>query len=275
MEFIINDLPIYYEEHGQGKPVLCLHGFSYDMESIKGCMEPFFAGKPGYKRIYLDMPGMGKTPGADWIKNADIMLDIFKQFIKSVIGEEGFLLAGNSYGGYMSLGLAADEELDIEGIFLFAPVTVTDFDSRTLPECEDEDLFVEDGLEDSIPEADEDIFDDFINSAVIATTHIWQRYKKEIAPGYGSYDKEFTKKYREGGYALSFESKFKELSFDKPVTLMVGRQDEGCGYEDQWNTLKGLPRLTFVALDRAGHLLQMEHPNTFNFHLADWLEKVK
>ena len=58
----INDVPVYYEEHGQGKPILCLHGFTEDSGSMKGCLEPFFKDVSGYRRIYLDMPGMGKTP---------------------------------------------------------------------------------------------------------------------------------------------------------------------------------------------------------------------
>jgi len=106
MEYMVNDLPIYYEVHGKGKPVLCLHGFTEDHRSMTGCLEPFFQDIEGYRRIYLDMPGMGKTPARDWIKNADMMLDVLKQFIKGVIGDEGFLLVGTSYGGYMSLGLA-------------------------------------------------------------------------------------------------------------------------------------------------------------------------
>ena len=263
---------IYYEEHGQGKPILCLHGFTEDSRSMKGCLEPFFKGVLGYRRIYLDMPGMGQTPAIDSIKNAEDMLALLKQFIKDVIGDEQFLLVGTSYGGYMSLALAADDASQIDGMFLFGPCIIADDEERILPDVEDEELFVEDGLEDEF-EDDED-FDDFINTAVNATREVWDRYQAEILPAYKAADRSFTDNYRESGYALSSESKFASLDFPNPITVMVGKQDESVGYEDAWNTLKHLPKLTYLCLNGAGHLMQLENPTAFNFQLKDWLEKT-
>ncbi|MCL2619484.1 MAG: alpha/beta hydrolase [Defluviitaleaceae bacterium] len=273
MEYKVRDLAIYYEEHGQGKPVLCLHGFTEDHRSMKGCLEPVFAGVNGYRRIYLDMPGMGKTPAADWIKNADDMLDVLKQFIQGVIGDEGFLLVGTSYGGYMSLGLAVDGKTNIDGIFMYGPCVVSDSDERKLPDVEDDDLFVEDGLEDEF-EDDED-FEDFLNEAVQATREVWERYKAEILPAYKIANSEFCKNYRKNGYALSTEAKFGDLELNKPVTVMAGKQDEGVGYEDAWDKLNHLPKLTYVALNGTGHFMHLENPAAFNFHLQDWLTKIK
>jgi len=263
-------MKIYYEEYGQGKPILCLHGFTEDNRSMKGCLEPLFQNKPGYRRIYLDMPGMGKSPAQDHIKNADIMLDELKKFIAEVIGNESFLLVGTSYGGYMTLGLASDKSLSIDGIFLFAPCIVSNFDDRKIPDVDDEDLFVEDGLEDAFE--DNEDFDDFLDVAVVATKETWHRYENEILPAYKIVDKNFTEQYRENGYALSLEPQFKALQFAKPVAILVGRQDESVGYEDAWDVLKHLPRLTYTALDFAGHLLQLEHPQVFNLHLNEWLD---
>ncbi|WP_369703956.1 alpha/beta fold hydrolase [Clostridium moutaii] len=58
-----------------------------------------------YKRIYIDLPGMGKTKAEDWIINSDVMLDIVIDFIEKIISNESFLLAGESYGGYLSRGI--------------------------------------------------------------------------------------------------------------------------------------------------------------------------
>jgi len=68
-------------------------------------MEPVFKEKTAYKRIYFDLPGMGKTRAADWIANSDVMLDIVLEFIDHIIPGENFLLAGESYGGYLSRGI--------------------------------------------------------------------------------------------------------------------------------------------------------------------------
>ena len=37
MECIIKELPIYYEIHGSGMPVVMIHGWSVDHRLMKGC----------------------------------------------------------------------------------------------------------------------------------------------------------------------------------------------------------------------------------------------
>ena len=281
MECLINDLPIYYEEYGHGKPVLCLHGFPENHLSMKGCVEPFFQNISGYRRIYLDMPGMGKTPGRDWVKNADIMLDTLKKFVDKVIGDESFLLIGFSYGGYMALGMAYDSNIKIDGVFLIAPVTVAVHGERKLPNSEES--FIEEGLKESISDEDMDDFDDFFLEDVrVATMETWQRYKNEILPVYKmgadgtlpAWNTDFCKSYR-NGFGLSFESQFKSLQFAKPMTVLAGRLDNSTGYEDPWNILNHLPHLTFVVLDGIGHNIQIENVDAFNFHMQDWLKRIK
>ena len=51
----------YYEEYGEGKPILIIHGLTCSMELMKGCIEPIFKEVNGYKRIYIDLLGMGKS----------------------------------------------------------------------------------------------------------------------------------------------------------------------------------------------------------------------
>ena len=270
MECLINDLPVYFEEYGAGKPILCLHGYSLDIRSTMGCFEPFFQNKQGYRRIYLDMPGKGKTPARDWVKNADIMLDILKQFAHKVIGNEGFLLTGHSYGGYMALGMAQDTNLTIDGIFLLCPVVITDFKERNLPKATK--VIEEKGLRDIICSDDLKDFEDFLNGTTLANKETWHRYKNEILSGLKVADKNFTAEYRKNGYGFSFETELNKLQYANPITVLTGRQDGVTGYEDPWNTLKYLPRLTFAALDGAGHMPQIEKTEAFNFYLKNWLE---
>ena len=269
MECIINDLVIYYEEYGSGKPILCLHGFTEDHNSMKGCLEPFFKNLSGYRRIYLDMPGMGKTVAKDWVKNADTMLEVLKKFVDEVICDKSFLLVGTSYGGYRALGMAMAMNMKIDGMFLFGPCTVTDYEKRKLPN--NFERFVEKGLEESIDKEEFEDFKNFLGESVVATKETWNRYKNEILPAYKIADTNFCKKYRENGYSFSFESKLNNLQFNNPVTVITGRQDSSIGYEDSWDILKHLPKFTFVALDGVGHMMQIETPMVLNVHLHDWI----
>ncbi len=63
MQCMVQGIPVYYETYGSGLPIMLLHGYTPDHRVTKGCMEPLFAQRPGWQRIYLDLPGMGQTPG--------------------------------------------------------------------------------------------------------------------------------------------------------------------------------------------------------------------
>jgi len=271
VECLINDLPVYYEEYGIGKPVLCLHGFMEDHRVMIGCLEPFFQNTKGYRRIYLDLPGMGKTPSRDWVENADIMLSILKEFANKIIGDESFLLVGLSYGGYMALGMVFDSHMKIDGIFLMCPCVITEYSKRNLPVKND--IAIEQGLESVIKSTDD--FSDFISMAVVATRETWHRFENEVLPGFKMADKNFVSNFRKNGYGFTFENQLKELEFTNPVCILTGKQDDGVGYEDTWELLKHLPRLTFTVLDNAGHLLQIENEEIFNVHLSGWLKRIK
>ena len=67
MNTTVRGTPIYFESYGDGMPIVALHGFPTDHRSMKGMLEPIFTERTGYKRLYLDLPGMGKSKGAEWI----------------------------------------------------------------------------------------------------------------------------------------------------------------------------------------------------------------
>ena len=61
MFFTYQGNKLYYKVIGQGKPVLAIHGLGCSSELMEGCLEPIFEKHAGYKRIYLDLPGMGRS----------------------------------------------------------------------------------------------------------------------------------------------------------------------------------------------------------------------
>jgi pimeloyl-ACP methyl ester carboxylesterase len=71
----VNGIQVHYDQHGSGTPVLALHGVGVDHREIMGALEPLFAGRPGYRRVYPDLPGMGRTPAPETIDSTDAVLD--------------------------------------------------------------------------------------------------------------------------------------------------------------------------------------------------------
>jgi len=105
MECELEKITVHYETFGEGKPIIMIHGWDADHRQAVDHFEPVFSQRDGWKRIYPDSPGMGKTRGENWITSSDHMLDVMTQFIDHVIPEQRFALAGISYGGYLSRGL--------------------------------------------------------------------------------------------------------------------------------------------------------------------------
>ncbi len=122
MKCRVKDIDVHYEIVGNGRPILMLHGYWIDHHSMVGAMEPIFSSQNGWQRIYIDLPGMGQTPGAAWITSSDQMLDVVDEFVAQVIGDASFAVAGLSYGAYIARGLLHRRFAQINGLFLFAPI---------------------------------------------------------------------------------------------------------------------------------------------------------
>jgi pimeloyl-ACP methyl ester carboxylesterase len=266
MECKIKNLSINYEIIGNGKPVVMLHGYYVDHRLMAGCMEPIFSDKEGYKRIYIDLPGMGKSEGAEWIKSSDDMLDIVISFIEKIIPNENFLLAGQSYGGYLARGVIEKMPTRVEGTLLICPVIIPVYEKRSVEEhavlVKDEEF-----LSKLTPEEAEDF------NLVVQNERTYERTKNEYC-GFEIADDTFLQNLQQNGYGFSFDVDKVNKKIDKPTLILLGKQDGCVGYKDAWSILKNFPRATFAVLDRAGHCLQLEQENLFNSLINDWLIRV-
>jgi hypothetical protein len=58
----LSNLPVYYEVIGEGKPILMIPGIPSDHQIIKSWMEPIFASRTGWQRIYFTCPAPDERP---------------------------------------------------------------------------------------------------------------------------------------------------------------------------------------------------------------------
>ena len=107
MERRVGDVAVHYVEHGEGRPVLVLHGVGVDHREAEACFEPALGAYRGLRRIYPDLPGMGRTPAPAALRCADDVLDVLLGFTDEIVGEEPVLFAGHSAGAYYAQGCAA------------------------------------------------------------------------------------------------------------------------------------------------------------------------
>lgn len=90
---------------GSGCNIIFIHGWTMNHRDEARTYGPIFAGTSGWRRNYLDLPGMGHTSASPDIHDMDGMLAAVLNAIEVFVGSERFLLAGTSAGAYLALGV--------------------------------------------------------------------------------------------------------------------------------------------------------------------------
>lgn len=272
MEGELEDITIYYESFGEGRPIIMLRGWSLNHRSMLSDMEPLFKYRQGWKRIYLDLPGHGRTSGKDWITNQDKILDVVLDFIHKVIPGQRFAVAGGSAGAYLARGIAYHKSRLLDGVLLIVPMIVADDAKRTIPSrntlVEDPALMA--GLEPDVAEV--------LNQLAVVQSQKWVDAWKAISdPTDGTGDEEFQAKIRENPehYAFTFDVDAMSKPCTAPALIITGRQDSVVGYRDAWKIVENYPRATFAVLDRAGHGLYIEQEELVHALFNEWLDRVE
>src|SRR5699024_10303223 len=75
-----------------------------------------------HRRIYPDLPGMGRTPADARLTSNDDVVDLLLGLADELIGPHSYLVAGHSYGAYLARGLADADPGRVAGLALVAPV---------------------------------------------------------------------------------------------------------------------------------------------------------
>ena len=55
------------------------------------------------------------------------------------------------------------------------------------------------------------------------------------------------------------------------MLILTGKQDSIVGYADAYSIIENYHRVRFLALDGAGHNLEIEQPEIFSSHMKNWL----
>lgn len=115
-EIFIKGCRVHYQKHGNGLPIMLLHGFGETGSVWKEQIE-FFKNK--YQLLIPDLPGSGKSTLGN---EAESSMDFFAEVVFQILKKEGLkkmVLIGHSMGGYISLAFAKKypERLIALGLF--------------------------------------------------------------------------------------------------------------------------------------------------------------
>jgi pimeloyl-ACP methyl ester carboxylesterase len=269
VDSMVNGIPVHYAQHGTGTPFLALHGGEVDHREITGALEPVFAERPGYRRIYPDLPGMGRTPAPETIDSTDAVLDTLLGLVDDVIGEEAFLVVGHSYGGYLARAIANRRPGQVAGLALICSLAGEQVRGDERPEHvvlhAADDLDLDGTLEPAMAA-------EFRNYLVVQTPETLRRFQETVAPGVALADQAALERIFARWQLRTAPEQ--APAYTNPTLILAGRQDATVGYAGSWRLLEHYPRATFAVLDRAGHGLPHEQVGLVTALMAEWLDRV-
>lgn len=265
---MIDDAEIHYKVIGHGIPIIFLHGWGINHLIWKNQFEKI--GKINlrkFQRIYLDLPGMGTSITNHRIHNSNDMQNIIIKFITSIIGSQKFILAGESYGGYLARGLLRSIDDQIIGLLLLCPLIIPGY--RTGSHSEHITLEIDQVFIKSLPR---EKITGYQELSVVQTKKTYHDYFKDINTTISKGNESFLKHELDGSFTEDINQN--PFIFKKPMTVLIGRQDTEVGFKDQYNIFKDFPRASIFILDKAGHNLQFEQKRIFRTAVIELLKRV-
>lgn len=266
MECRLGDTVLYFEEVGIGRPVLFLHGMPLDHRHIANDFEPIFGKRSGWRRLYPDLPGMGKTHAPDWLTNQDQILELVSNFMDTVAAGERFVVGGTSYGAYLARGLIYQRGADIDGLLLNVSPSYTSKQPLPQPLVVHQDPAFLAALT-----PDEQDMQGFIVAQSLA---LLQEFRDVFHPAGAIADETFLQRLDQN-FTFSFDADMLPTPFPAPALFLTGRHDNWCGYQGTYTLLESYPRASFAVLDRAGHALAVEQKSLFRALVNEWLDRVE
>jgi pimeloyl-ACP methyl ester carboxylesterase len=233
---------------------------------MKGAMEPIFSSREGWKRIYVDLPGMGQSDAPDWLKTQDQVLEVVESFIEKIIPGERFCVAGLSYGGLVAQGLVHHLGDQMNGVMFLVP-GMASIDEENLPKTI---VMYEEPI--AFGALNQDQINAFKEMAVVQTQAHLDAWREYIFPGTESANYAFLDGLQT---KYSFDVEKPPQAFRAPALFLMGRHDSSVGYRDAWRIIENYPHASFVILGRAGHCLQMEQPRLYETLVHEWLDRVE
>jgi pimeloyl-ACP methyl ester carboxylesterase len=266
MDCQVRDMTMHYEEAGTGTPLLVLDGWGSNAKAAKMGFEPLFEGRSGWRRIYPDLPGHGASPMPEWVRGPDDVLDVLFEFMDAVAPGGRFAIAGASWGAYLALGLIHHRPTSIGGVMFDIPAfEFGAADKGPLPVRQ-------------IIRSDPDFVDalqpseQWMQGIVVAQSRPVLDELRTIFANVAPLDPAVQQ--RLWAKSFSFDATVLSQPFPAPALFVTGRQDHIVGYGKAWSTLDDFPRATFVVLDRAGHLLDVEQIALQHALVSEWLDRV-
>ena len=260
---------IYYDVKGEGLPIIILHGLYLDSITMIHAIEENSISLDGFKRIYIDMPGMGQSPAHSLENNSDTILELLTKLIEELVANKPFIIMGYSYGGYIARGIAKKFLNQVIGEVLICPVVVPPLSRRKAASIVHQDI--DRAFLDSLPPIKQE---ELLERLVVINKRTYHRSETDDLRATALADSAFVETLYSGKYASDYIEQDHRIHKHKTLFLL-GYQDTSVGYQDVFDLLPYYPHANANILTDAGHSLFLEHPGQFETIVGTWLKNYK
>ena len=263
----VNGVGLHIEEVGSGPPALVLHGgLGVDQQMYRD-LDPL---SDVLRLVYVDHRGNGQSGGTlDTMTMAQWAADA-AELARRIGGDEGALVIGHSYGGFIAQELLVSHPDSVRGAVL---VTTT---PGQLGEGEE-----------PAPEGPP-VPEEFVRmlAEVPGSDDELARTWRQLAPAYvhrapieGLLAALDRVRFSVAAMARGFEELAVWSSVDRlarvavPVLLVAGRHDPFTAWPQSERIARRLPDAEVVVLENSGHVPWLDEPDAFFSTVTDWLHR--
>jgi pimeloyl-ACP methyl ester carboxylesterase len=256
---------VYYEEAGEGVPILFLHTAGADGRQYLGQLADVELAKR-FRMIAVDLPFHGRSlPPRSWSGEPyRLTTEIYRNWCKEILAEvvgEPAIVVGGSMGAAMAMVLAADCSDQVRGIVAVEPP----YQSKGRRNPFQHHVEVHGALHNS----------SFVRGLMSPTSPEADRRRAswiyaQGAPGVYPGDLAF--------YSDEFDGEVVAPRIDgskTPVALLSGNYDYSATPADGQRLANLIPGSLFVTMNGLGHFPMCEHPDLFRGYLVQGLDFIE
>lgn len=250
---------IHYEDHGQGTPVLFVHGFP-----LSGAMwdQQVAALAPHYRVIVPDLRGFGKSE----VPAGPYTMETFADDLAALLDTlsiDKVVLAGLSMGGYISFAFLRRYAARLRGLILC--------DTRATPDTDEARANREVNAQMVESQGASTIADKMLPNMLAPTAspdlqaHLRAMMTANQPAGIAAALR---------GMALRGDSTDLLASIAVPTLLIVGSQDVLSPPQEMQGLQVYIPGSKLVEVPGAGHVANLDNPDAFNAAVLEFLEGI-
>jgi len=269
-----NGIKICYSDHGNGFPIILIHGFGGKKETWVAQLKAL---SKKYKVIALDVRGTGKSDRPNILYTMEMLADDIKGLMDHLEIEKAHI-AGRSLGGMIAQTFALKYPKQVEKLILITT-------SPSFPDEEGVELMIKGRIEE-IKEIRTNPEQSFWRKVRMI---FHQKFRKELESNpakkfYGiwsaedlikedSIDPPTPQDLINLGHAMKKHNTFERLNEIKNETLLLAASHDRLQPKSRMEEMnKRIPNSTLKVIDKAGHYNHLSNAPEFNQIILDFLD---